>query len=283
MVTINVILGLVFSVVVLLTFALLVLGKGAYNTYEQKFTEDTESNFERLFLFVDYRKVFLTNVALLIAIPAAAYWVTGTFFFAIGSFVVVLLLPKLLVKMLHARRRKQIAEALPDALAQIAGSMRSGAGFTSAISTMVKESRGPLSQELGLLLKEQKMGISSQESLENLAERVDLEDIDLLVTAALISREVGGNLAETLERLSLTLRRKLEMEGKIRALTSQGKLQGWVVGLLPFGIIIALIQIEPEGILPIFSTYLGWGFLTAILLLQLMGATMIRKIVSIDV
>ncbi len=90
-------------------------------------------------------------------------------------------------------------------------------------------------------------------------------------------------MAETFFRLSHMLRRKIEMEGKIKALTSQGKLQGWVVAALPFGIIAALTVVEPEGIEPIFSTILGWGFLTVIIILELMGALMIRKIVSIDI
>lgn len=283
MTTISVILVLVFVCITLLAMSVLVIGREAFSSYEKFFTNRTESSFEKLFLFVDHRKVFVTNVALLVVIPLVVYFLTDGIFFALIALVIVIVAPRVVIRVLEAKRKKQIVEALPDALAQIAGSMRSGAGFTSAVSTMVKETKGPLSQELGLLLKEQKMGISPQDSLENLAERVELEDVDLLVTAALISREVGGNLAETLERLSSTLRRKLEMEGKIRALTSQGKLQGWVVGLLPFGIILALVQIEPEGILPIFDTYLGWGFLTVILLLELMGAVMIRKIVSIDV
>ena len=128
---------------------------------------------------------------------------------------------------------KEIVESLPDVLAQVSGSMRSGSTLNSAIETMVNESKGPVGQEFALLLKEQKMGISQQDALENLGERINSEDVDLVVTAALIARDVGGNLAETFERLSIMLRKKIEMEGKIKALTSQGKLQGWVVSMLP--------------------------------------------------
>lgn len=133
------------------------------------------------------------------------------------------------------------------------------------------------------MVKEQKLGISQKDALENLGDRVGLEELDLVVAASLIARDVGGNLSETFDRLSVMLRRKIEMEGKIKALTSQGKMQGWVVGALPFGIMLALVYVEPQGIMPMFSTFLGWGFLAAIIALEVMGAIIIRKIVSIDV
>ncbi|MCU7863464.1 MAG: secretion system protein F, partial [Candidatus Thiodiazotropha sp. (ex Lucinoma borealis)] len=89
--------------------------------------------------------------------------------------------------------------------------------------------------------------------------------------------------SEIFHRLSLSLRRKMEMEGKIQALTSQGILQGWVVGLLPFFIIGALYFVDRENIAPIFSNLLGWIFLTIIFILEAIGGLMIRKIVNIDI
>ena len=127
------------------------------------------------------------------------------------------------------------------------------------------------------------MGMALEDALDSMAERVQSEDMDLVVSAALIARDVGGNLAEIFLSLSETLRRKIDMEGKIRALTSQGKLQGWVVGLLPFGIILGLMLVNPEGIKPIFNGLLGWGFLGVILVMEIIGGLMIRKIVTIDI
>ena len=173
--------------------------------------------------------------------------------------------------------------SMTDALAQVAGAMRAGATFLNAVESMVDETSGPISQEFSLMLREQRMGLTLSDALENVAERVQTEEMDLLITATQISRELGGNLSEIFERLSITLRRKMEMEGKIDALTSQGKMQGWVVGLLPFFIILALTLIEPESMKPIYTSLLGWIFLAIILTMELLGAVMIRKIVNIDV
>ena len=105
-----------------------------------------------------------------------------------------------------------------------------------------------------------------------------------MVTAAMkISREVGGNLSEILESVASTIRRKREMEGKIRALTAQGKLQGIVMTLLPFGLGITLYQMEPEHMSRMFNEPMGWAALGSILLLVTLGYIFIRKIVNIDV
>ncbi len=280
---INAILVIVFVSVTVAIWFVTNLSTQAFGHYQRVFTSTAESKLEKMFIFFDYKKMFFTNVGLLLLVPAVVYVSSGNLFYTIVSFLGVMLMPKIMLKYLDTKRRNKISHNLPDALAQIAGSMRSGSTFTSSIEMMVKETKGPISQEFALLIKEQKIGISQQDALENLGDRINSEDIDLVITAALIARDVGGNLAETFERLSVMLRRKIEMEGKIKALTSQGKMQGWVVGMLPFGIILALTYVEPDGIGPIFTTYLGWMFLAVILLLELMGGVMIRKIVSIDV
>ena len=280
---INLVLIVIFAGLLFVSWTLTRLTMNVWEGYQARFTAHAEMKLERMFLFFDYKKVFFTNVSLLVLVPLGVYLYSENVFFTLLTLAVVLALPKVMFGLLQKQRRQKIVAALPDALAQIAGSLRSGATFVAAIETMVNEAKGPVGQEFGLLLKEQKLGISPKDALENLGERVDAEEIDLVIAAALIARDVGGNLAETFERLSAMLRRKIEMEGKIKALTSQGKLQGWVVGALPFAIIAALLYVEPEGTNPIFRTFLGWGFLAVIIVMEILGAIMIRKIVSIDV
>ena len=105
----------------------------------------------------------------------------------------------------------------------------------------------------------------------------------MFASAAMIANEVGGNLAEILFGLSETLRRKIEMEGKIDSLTAQGRLQGRVVSALPFLILLPLIYFEPEATYPIFTSLLGWCFLLVIITMDLIGSILIKKIVSIDI
>ncbi|MEW8506905.1 MAG: type II secretion system F family protein [Candidatus Thiodiazotropha sp.] len=262
---------------------LLVFSLRGYERYQSVFTEQTQSKLDNLFLFVDTRKMFLFNVAILLAFPLFVYLVTGSFFYTVLSVVILIVLPKLLLMRMEAKRKDKLVQALPDALTQIASGMSAGQTFLSAVETMVKETKGPVSQEFSLVLREQRLGMTLAEAMDNLAERVQAEELDLVVTATQIANEVGGNLSEIFNRLSASLRRKMEMEGKIKALTSQGVLQGWVVGMLPFFIIGALYFVDRDNIAPIFSNLLGWIFLTIIVILEIVGGLMIRKIVNIDI
>ncbi|HHJ14800.1 MAG TPA: hypothetical protein ENJ79_10595 [Gammaproteobacteria bacterium] len=279
----GVILGLLFVGLTGLMWLLLSASLQGYARYEQRFVEHAGSRLESLFLFLDARKVFMGNLLALLGVPVGVYVLTGSVPWVVVSVLGLLAAPKLAFARLEKRRRTAIRESLPDALAQIAAAMRAGATFISAAQIMVRETKGPIAQEFALFLREQKLGLTLEEGMDNLAERVDLEEMDMVATAVQVARELGGNLAEIFERLSDTLRRKLEMEGKINALTSQGRLQGWVVGLLPLFIMLALNNMEPEAMQALFGSILGWGFLGVIGVLTVLGGLSIRKIVAIDI
>ena len=277
------ILAILFASISVMIWLFLAFSLHGFERYQSVFTERTESKLEDLFLFVDTKKVFLLNVVALLALPIVVYLLTDSLFYLMLSIVAMLTMPKVLLYRLEVKRKKKFIESLPDALSQIASGMSAGQTFVSAMETMVRETKGPISQEFSLVLREQRMGMSLAEAMENLGERVQSEELDLVVTATQISNEVGGNLSEIFRRLSDALRRKLEMEGKIKALTSQGVLQGWVVGMLPLFIIIALYFVDRDNISPIFSNLLGWIFLGIIMINEVIGGLMIRKIVNIDV
>ena len=278
-----IILALMFASVALMAAALMSSGAGAWRGYSTGFATTAESELKRAFLFADGRKLFAGYLVLLVSLPAALWALDQPAVFVVLAIAVLLMLPRFAFRRMAARRAKRINEALPDALAQISGAMRVGATFTSAMQSMVEEQTGPLGQEFSLLLREQRLGARLEDALDNLGERVQTEEMDLVISAALIAQEVGGNLAEILARLSETIRRKLEMEGKIRSLTAQGILQGRVVTALPFLILFALLFIEPEAIRPIWTGLLGWCFLGVIFALQVVGGFLIRRIVRIEI
>lgn len=277
------ILFLTFISVVIIAYTMMDTGSNAWVKHSESFTENTEDSLERMFMFTDTRKLFMIYVAAMFVVPITLYIMEFSNIVIAGSFIAVYHFPKAYFKRLAAKRADAINQALPDALAQVSGSMKAGSTFTSAIQAMVQEQTGPISQEFSLMLREQRLGARLDEALDSLGERVQTEEMDLVISAALIAQDVGGNLAEIFSRLSDTLRAKLEMEGKIKSLTAQGVMQGWVVTALPFLILFALSFMEPEAIQPMFSSVLGWAFLFVILVLQVMGGTMIKKIVSIDV
>ena len=262
---------------------MLVWMRGAFVAWRQRFTEAARVSLTDMFVFIDPAALFKLNLAAFVALPLATWVLTQSAFVALVAAVAGAVMPRVTWSVLRRRRMDRLIVQLPDGLTMMAGAMRAGAGLQAALELVVKESPAPLSQEFSVLLREQRLGLPLEESLRGLSERLKMEDINLFVSALTIAKEVGGNLSEILERLATTLRSKAVMEGKIKALTSQGKLQGIIVGLLPIFLAGVLYAMDPVAMTPMFTTYYGWGTMAAIGVLLLLGGVFIRKIVSIDV
>ncbi len=277
------ILAVLFISISVVTFFCMSSTTDAFDQYSEKLTDTAETNMRKLFMFADTRKLMVTYIAAFIIIPAVLLLSGAGLLFASISVVVLIGTPRVTFAHLAAVRKVKINEALPDALTQISGAMRAGSTFAMALQSYVDEHKGPLGQEFSLLLREQRVGARLDDALDSLAERVQSEEMDLVVSAALIANDIGGNLAEILQSLAETIRRKLEMEGKVKSLTAQGRLQGYVVSALPFGILVPLTYFEPEATLPIFNSLLGWLFLGVIIVMEVIGGLIIRKIVNVDI
>ncbi len=236
-----------------------------------------------MFIFIDPTKLFYYNVAALIVVPTFVWLFTGNPVFVTGAAIAALVLPKYYIVMLKSRRLKRFEEQLPDALLMISGAMRAGASLNVALESMIKEQKPPLSQEFELMLREQRLGVDFDQALVNMEKRNPLQDFSLVVSGLRISREVGGNLAEILESLAHTLREKATMEGKIRSLTAQGKMQGLIMSCLPLLMMAALNWIEPKAMGTMFTTLFGWITLAIIIVMIIVGYMFIRKITTIDV
>ncbi|MCL7488917.1 MAG: type II secretion system F family protein [Desulfobulbaceae bacterium] len=251
--------------------------------YKEVVSDVTASKFSELFLFIDVAKYFYYYVAAILIFPLIVTELSGDISLGILTFLAVLFSPYLILKAMIRKRLKRFEQQLPDALIMIAGSIRSGASLSIALDSLIRESSPPLSQEFSLLVRERKLGVDMDTALENMERRIPLEDLSMFLSAIRISREVGGNLAETIESLAETIRRKLVMEGKIDSLTAQGKLQGIVMSSLPIFLMIALLKLEPDAMGMMFTTKIGWLALTIIFLMQILGFLAIKKITEINV
>jgi tight adherence protein B len=257
--------------------------RSAFQSWREQFTESARLSLEDMFLFIDPRALFRVNVALFLLLPAAIWLATGALFFAVVAGIGGAIFPRVAWVVLKNRRTAKLVLQLPDTLTMMAGSLRSGASLQQGLDMAVKESPAPISQEFSLLLREQRLGLALEDSLRGMAQRLKLEDIDLFVSAMTIAKEVGGNLSEILERLATTLRAKAVMEGKIKALTSQGKLQGIIVGLLPVFLAGILYVMDPVSMTPLFTTLYGWAVMGVVFVMLALGGFFIKKIVTIDV
>jgi tight adherence protein B len=278
------VLALVFISVTLLSWVLMRSGRAYWASYESVFKETASTNLADMFLFVDPQRLFFFNVLIIIIAPLVV-WAVTDFILGLATFIVALLLPFYIYRMIRKRRLKTFETQLPDALTMIAGGLKAGASLNMALESLVKEQPAPLSQEFQLFLREQRIGVDFSRSLQNMEQRLPIQDFQMFASALRISREIGGNLAEILETLSGTLRRKATMEGKIDALTAQGRLQGYFMTGLPIllGIGLFFLDATKESMHKLFSTPEGYATLGVIIVMEIAGYVFIRKVTSIDV
>ncbi len=269
--------------IALLVWALVDIGTRLLQAWRERFTRETGFHLRELFLFVDPARLYVLNLALTLLGAITAWMLSGSVLVALAAAVVLALSPSLVFRWLHARRIAQIEQQLPDALQMLAGTARAGLSLPAALRQVSTELAPPLQQELLLVQHEQRLGVSLDDALENLARRIPAQPVRLMVSAMRIANETGGGLAETLERTANTLRSQHAMELKIRALTAQGKLQAWVVGLLPVFLLWVLHRMEPEAMSQLWTSALGWGVLAAVIVMEFIGVLLIRRIVAIDI
>lgn len=255
----------------------------AMNEYKNTFTSTASSNMSDMFISIDASQLFMLNLVAIVVLPTLVWLITGDLVTTLVMLAIIVLLPTFVYRSIRKQRLKKFEQQLPDALAMISGAMRAGASLNIALEGMVKEQPAPISQEFELFLKEQRLGVEFEISLKNMEKRIPIQDFSMLVTSLMINREVGGNLAETMETLGETLRRKQMMEGKIEGLTAQGKLQGIVMTGLPVFLGVLLYFMEPEAMSKLWTTTIGWIVLTIIVIMEGMGYFIINKITSIDV
>jgi len=275
--------GCIFIMAALFWFAIIQRSQVVLENYKDTFTTTASNNMADMFMFIDPNRLFLINVVVIVVFPLLTWLIFRDLPTTVAVLVLVILLPAMFYKSMRNKRLKRFETQLPDGLTMVSGAMRAGASLNIAMEGLVKEMPAPLSQEFELLLKEQRLGVDFEISLKKMEQRNPIQDLSMLVTALLINREVGGNLAETMETLGDTLRRKAMMEGKIESLTAQGKLQGVVMTGLPLLLGCLLYFMEPEAMSKLWTTPLGWGVSALILVMEAMGYVMIKKITSIDV
>jgi tight adherence protein B len=235
------------------------------------------------FVFVDPERVARVSAWLLAAIPLVAV-LSGAHFVFVGlAFAVWLLAPRIIGGALRLIRRRQLEAQLPAAADALASQLRAGLGLSQALAVLGAHEQPPLSQELALLLRRHRLGVTLDAALEEWPRRVGSADLVLFVSAMRISRDLGSGLAEALERLGDTLRRRRMLEDRIRTLTAQGRFQGIVVSLLPVGLLAVLAWLEPDATRQFFTTDKGIAALGLIVALELAGWWLIRRIVHIDV
>jgi len=195
----------------------------------------------------------------------------------------VFLFPILYLFRRRNKRLKRLVTQLPDVFELLSQSLRAGHSLASGMQLVAKQLPDPAGTEFGRVFHEQNLGMKIEDALRNMAERVDLLDVRFFVTAVLIQRQVGGDLAEVLDKISSVIRERIKLFGTVQALTAEGRLSGYVLLALPALVFLAMLKVNAEYAKLLITDPLGKLMLTGAIVMQLMGWAMIKKIVNIRV
>jgi len=275
---------LFIAIFIAIVFMLLqqTLGR-VFKNWEERVKTDTTRRLQDFFLFIDPSALWSGNVVLSLLLAVITWALSGLWWLGVALGLLVFAAPNWLVTRMRRRRLAQFDGQLPAMLLALAGALRAGAGVQAAIGQITMQAAAPLSQEFGLVQRQQRLGISFEQSLDDLFARMPSESTGLLVSALKIATRSGGNLSEVLERIAQTLQARQQIQGRVRALTAQGKLQAWVIAGLPFLLMVVLNLLDPAAMSPLWFHPAGWTVLAIIVLLEALGIWLILKIVNIDI
>ena len=192
-------------------------------------------------------------------------------------------LPYSLVSYRRQKRFEKFEELFPEAIDTLARAVRAGHAFTTALEMISNEVAEPLSSEFRKLFEEQKFGMPVRDALMNLTDRIPLVDVKFFVTAVMLQRETGGNLAEILDNLSYVIRERFKIQRQVKVHTAQGRLTMALLMAMPPAVVTILWTFSPEFVRPLFFDPIGHALLVASIALQTIGYFVIRRIIKIQV
>lgn len=201
----------------------------------------------------------------------------------VGGFVGIFA-PRIYVSRATSKRLIRFETQLPDTLSLWVNALRSGYSVMQAMEAISRDAPEPTATEFKRVVQEVQLGIDMEDALQHLLDRVESEDLDLVVTAVNIQREVGGNLAEILEVIGHTIRERIKLKGEIRVLTSQGRITGYLISFLPIALALFLNAINPKYVGLLFENRgCGWPMLGLGLAMIGIGGALIQRIIDIDI
>ena len=188
--------------------------------------------------------------------------------------------------LINARKQKRfykLNNQIGESLTVMTNALRAGYSFQQSMDLASKEMNGPLSVEYRRTVREINLGTTIEEALLNLNNRVNSDDLELVITAVLIQRQIGGNLAEIFDNISFTIRERIRIKGEIKTLTAQGRISGLIIGFLPVALFCILMLINPDYMSVLITNPIGRLIIAGGLFSEFIGLMFIKKIISIDV
>jgi tight adherence protein B len=250
----------------------------AWCKYRDSLNADAETQLAEMFVFIDLSLFWPLLVALGVSLGFLVWLLSDSVALSAVVALGVLTVPRAALAKARVARATRLDRQLPDALRMIAGSLAAGASFSSALNAIARDLYPPLSQELSLVLREQRVGIPLQDALNNFRLRVDTDSVAQVTTLLRVGVESGGSLSALVDRLASSLEAQQHMELKVDMLTTQGKMQAVVIGVLPVLLLVVLCWIDSAAMHLALSTNAGRAVLVLIVMLEVLGVVWLRAV-----
>jgi tight adherence protein B len=244
---------------------------------------DLATQLARANLKITVGELMAATVILVIAAAGIAYLLRRDIIITAVACVLGFFAPRLYVSLLRNRRLRAFDNQLGDTINLMVNGIRAGYSIMQAMEAVSEEMGPPISEEFGRVVREVQLGLTLEQSLHNMLRRITSDDLDMMVTAINVQREVGGNLAEVLDAISHTIRERIRIKGEIRALTAYGRGAGNLLTAVPIILAFVIYLITPDFMELLWTDRCGWVMIGVAILGIILGYIVIRKIVNIDV
>lgn len=234
-------------------------------------------------LFLKPTEFLLISILVALVFLLITFAITGNLAVSILPALLGFFLPKLYISSAQEKRKKQLNNQLPEFLNILSNALRAGLSFNQAIATAGNEMADPIKWEFQKVMRDNSLGRPMEEALQELSIRTGDEDVDMLVSAIIIQRQVGGNMSEVLDMIANTIRERVKLKGEIRTMSAQNKMSAIIIGVLPIAIGVLLSMMNPEYIMPLFTEPLGQVMVIGAGFMMIMGVILLKKITTLEV
>ena len=274
---------MVFAATAILAYQLIHAAWDRIYTWRARGVEMQRTRLKEMFLDMDPQRLFLLNVISPTVLCLAGLLVTKSLMGFLVGLAFGFAIPAFIVKNMIVMRKSRFNSQITDGLMILSSCLKGGLSLLQSIEALVEELPSPISQEFGLILRENKMGIALEESFDNLNRRMPSEELNLLTTAILVARETGGDITLLFGKLIGTIRAKVKLNENVATLSMQGRIQGIVMSGLPIGFAILVISFQPNYFDVMLSNPLGRGLLVYAVVSEAIGMYLIRIFSKVNV
>ncbi len=256
------------------------------NLAERYFGWGKVDNLQRQLLQADIYLAPTTFICIAILLSGLGFligWLMGSWAWSLGLSFLLGVLPIMFLRRKRKRKTAKIERYMPDAMELLARSLRAGHTLSGTLDLVSQEIPGPLGTEMRVTFEEQKLGLSMPQAFRRMGERVASQDLRYFVTAVIIQSETGGNLSEILENIGIIIRDRLQLKGKVKGLTAEGRFSALILSLLPFITFLALYVINRNYAMTLFTDPMGPKLLTGALISISIGIFIMKRMVAIKV